>query len=82
MNIETCEYGRVFKLQVQDYVSQSLSASAVDDEDYALQAQRDADSAQKAVGRLCEVLARKGILTAPEIFYISNGYESETVEFT
>lgn len=82
MNIETSEYGRVFKLQVQDYVSQSLSASAVDDEDYALQAQHDADSAQAAIGRLCEVLAKKGILTAPEIFYISNGYENETVEFT
>lgn len=43
---------------------------------------RNAEKAQEAVGRLCQVLANKGILSANDIFYIARGWESSDEEYS
>ena len=59
------------ELTISDYVERELAS----DRDGALEtANENANNAQAALARLCEILAEKSILTAEEITLIACGF--------
>jgi len=67
-----------FKGTVPDYIASKLRG---ENEDGPKEALINAISAQEALGRLCNLLAEKEILTAGDIMYIAEDFRSKDIKF-
>jgi len=66
---------------VSDYVTDAIDVDYHDREGIAEEADRRSTNTLNAFGRLCEVLADKGILSAQEISYIATDRIQNDVRF-
>jgi hypothetical protein len=73
------EFGESATIKLEDYVLDALER-----EDYYTGALEAASAAATncgaALGRLCEVLVEKNILTLDDVVYIANSYDKEKLE--
>ncbi|MEF1335886.1 hypothetical protein REH81_03685 [Vibrio rotiferianus] len=66
---------------VAEYVTDAIDVDYHDREGIAEEAYRRSTNTLNAFGRLCEVLANKGVLSAQEIAYIANDRHVDDVRF-
>ena len=66
---------------VADYVTDAIDVDYHDREGIAKEADRRSINTLNAFGRLCDVLAEKGILSAQQIAYIANDHSVNDIRF-
>jgi len=67
------------EVEIENYFVESLDG--YDYERGAVEsAARTAENGTKALGRLCDLLVSKNVLSLSEIVYIANGYDAEQLE--
>jgi hypothetical protein len=79
MNIKTGEYGRNAGGEIASWDASEINYprtnGSVED------AQATASAACDAIGRLVDLLARQGLLTAPDVVKVARGYGGEGAVF-
>jgi|LakMenE01Jun11ns_1017448.scaffolds.fasta_scaffold8342023_1 hypothetical protein len=79
MKIKTNQYGWNSEGKVSTWVDNEISDVRNDGE--LERARAIAVACSEAFGRLVEVLAEKGVLSAPEVYRVAKGYHNDSATF-